>query len=75
MKLHITAFKDTGKFYLDNIVTYDTDIPIHRPEFKTFIQNNAPALPTGGFVLVQDEPENKTFHTHLFHVDRAGQLY
>lgn len=74
MKLRILAFKETGKLYLEHTVSHDEDIPMFRPEFKEFIQKNAPALPADGYIAVLDEPGNLTFHTCMFRVNPTGLL-
>lgn len=67
MKLMITVFKESGKFYANNEVESNQDIALFQPEFKDFIKNNLPAKIEDGFVIVQDMPnENQGFHIKLY---------
>lgn len=66
MKIKITVYKDTGKFYTSEEVEHSEDIPSWEDEFKDFIIKNLPAKYTDGYVVVEDIGDNETFHNSLY---------
>lgn len=54
MKFRVTVFKDTGKFYAEDIVECET-VPVYREEFKKVLKKNLPADIGEGFVVINDE--------------------
>lgn len=71
MKLNITVFKPTGKYYTDDVAELPGKNPVlHTKEFLDFVRDNLPARLTGGFVLVQNaNPNSNSFYTHLYRYD------
>lgn len=70
-KLHVTAYKDTGKFYTSEDIECPDDIPLH--DTKAIAELVAAKLPLleNGFIHIQDNPGGAGFHDHLF---RANEL-
>lgn len=77
MELRITVYKNSGKFYTDEVVKNDKDIYLWKEEFKDFIRANIPARVSGGYVVVEDLNDNQSFHNVLYKYDELmgrGQL-
>ena len=75
MKVVITAYKDTGKFYEDAIVDMPKDICLHHTErIASIVVQHVPML-TGGYVHIRltDEEAAKpgaNFFNRLFPVSQ-----
>ena len=74
MKVVMTAYKDTGKFYEDAIVDMPDDIYLHHTKrIAHIVARHVPML-TGGYVHIRltDEEAAKpgaNFFNHLFPVE------
>lgn len=66
MEIEITVFKNSGKYYTNDIVKSDTDIWLFKDEFKQFVKDNLPAKISEGFVTVRDTKDNQSFHIALY---------
>jgi len=69
MKIKITVFKPSGKYYTHEIIEHKEDIFLFKDEFKQLIRDNLPANLGNGYVLVQDaedEDDGQTFHIALY---------
>lgn len=71
MKLDITVFKPTGKYYTSCTAELPGKDPVlHTQEFLDFVRENLPARFTDGLVLVQNaDPGSDKFYTHLYRYD------
>lgn len=69
MKIKITVYKASGKYYTEEIVENNTDILLFENKFKQFIKDNLPARVNGGYVVVEDVGENQSFHKALYKYD------
>jgi len=69
MHISIQVYKDTGKFYTNCEVTHPEDIPLWSDRFRKFIRDHLPAQYSGGFVVVNDMPDEKGFHCALYRID------
>lgn len=66
MKLRITVYKESGKYYTHEDVECEKDIPSWGKEFKSFIRENLPAKLSEGYVVVEDRSDNQSFHQALY---------
>lgn len=69
MRIKITVFRQTGKYYTSCIVGGDRDIPLFEEEFTQFVTENLPADLGEGYVLVQDAEDadsSQSFHIRLY---------
>lgn len=66
MEIEITVFKNSGKYYTNDIVKSDTDIWLFKDEFIQFVKDNLPAKIGEGFVTVRDTRDNQSFHIALY---------
>lgn len=69
MKIKITVYKSTGKFYNSEIVEHKEDIPVWRVDYKEFIVKNLPAKLSDGYVVVEDVGDNQSFHNALYKME------
>lgn len=65
MKLTVTAYKSTGKFYDSADIECSENIELFDDRFKELIRSAVPCL-QDGFVVVTDKPDGEGFHNHLF---------
>lgn len=73
MKIKLTVFKSTGKFYEETVVEMDGDPGLHSKEFVDFVNRSLPARPQDGMVITQnDDPASYRFYTHLFRITDTG---
>lgn len=70
MKIEITVYKESGKWYTSDIVESATDIPLWKDEFKQFIKDNNPADIGKGFIATRNVEDG--FHSFLW---RYEDLY
>lgn len=69
MRLEITIYKDTGKWYTDCIAEHQEDIPLWKDDFLIFIAENMPTSSVDGYVVVRDMPDGcneQSSHNVLF---------
>lgn len=66
MKIKITMYKSSGKYYTEEIVENDKDILLFEKEFKEFVKKNLPATLENGYVTVEDVDLNQSFHECLY---------
>lgn len=73
MKIRITVYKTSGKYYTHEDVEQEEDILLFKEEFKQFIRDNIPANLGSGFIVVDDvdEIENQSFHNVLYRYDEV----
>lgn len=71
MKIEITVFKNSGKYYTSEIAKSDNDIPIYDDNFKKFIRDNIPANLGSGFIMTNDVENNQSFHIALWRYDEV----
>lgn len=63
MKLKITVYKESGKYYTDDTVENDKNIQLFDTQkFRKFIADNLPARIGEGFITVEDIDGNESFH-------------
>lgn len=75
MKIKITVYKESGKFYASDIVENDEPIFIYEDEFKQFIFYNLPAIVDDGYVTVTNIDENDSnFYEVLYTMERLKSL-
>ena len=70
MKIEITVYKESGKWYISEIIEIDNNIPMWDEEFKQFIKDNNPANIGEGFITTKDIGDG--FHNALW---RYNELY
>lgn len=66
MKIKITIYKESGKYYTDEIVENKKDIFAWEEEFRDFVRNNIPAKLNQGYITVEDVNDNQSFHQILY---------
>lgn len=66
MKIKITVYKASGKYYTDEIVENIEDIPMFKLEFNKFVRDNIPAKIGEGYIVVEDMSDNQSFHQGLY---------
>ena len=66
MKIKITVYKASGKYYTDETVESDVDIPMFKDDFKKFIRENIPARIGEGYITVEDVCDDQSFHQVLY---------
>ena len=67
MKIKITVFESSGKYYTESIIECLDDIPMWETKFEEFIKENNPANIGEGFILTEDLcDQNQYFHTALW---------
>lgn len=66
MKIRITVYKDSGKYYTDGIAESEKDIWMWEDKFMEFVKNNLPARIGEGFVVVEDVLDDQSFHQALY---------
>lgn len=64
MKIEITVYKNSGKWYTSEIVENDVDIPMWDEKFKEFIRDNNPADLGNGFIATRTIGDG--FHNALW---------
>lgn len=70
MEIDIVVYKESGKYYSNNVVVSEVDIPLYSDDFIPFVVKNLPARVEGGFVVVRDaNDDNGTFHEALYRMD------
>lgn len=70
MKLHITIYKSTGKYYTDTVVECSENIPLWDDRFRAFIKKHLPvSQSSGGYIVVQDVAGESGFHNCLLTYD------
>lgn len=52
MKIQITVYKSTGKYYASEIVEHEKDIPMWEDEYIKLVRKNLPATLSDGYVVV-----------------------
>ncbi|MDW7668057.1 MAG: hypothetical protein SCJ93_04475 [Bacillota bacterium] len=66
MKIRITSYKPSGKYYTEEIVEKDEDMYLFEDRFKRLVANNMYTCP-GGFVTVEDvDYPSQSFHGALY---------
>lgn len=68
MKLEITVYKPSGKFY-SSCEVESPDIPYFKDEFVEFIRENLPAKYAGGYVVIRDLEDGDGFHNCLIKME------
>ena len=68
MKLEITVYKPTGKFY-SSCEVESPDIPYFKDEFVEFVRENLPAKYAGGYVVIRDLEDGYGFHNCLIKME------
>lgn len=66
VKIKIAIYKQSGKFYTDDVVESKKDIPMWEEGFKEFIRNNLPVNIGEGYIIVEDAEDNTSFHNALY---------
>lgn len=70
MKIEITVYKESGKWYTSEIVDVDENISMYQEDFKQFIRDNNPANIGEGFITTKDLGDG--FHDALW---KYNELY
>lgn len=65
-KIRITMYKDSGKYYTDEVVTSEKNMFEWSDEFKRFVVDNLPATLSEGYIVVEDMPDGHGFHNVLY---------
>lgn len=67
MRIKITVFKKSGKYYTEEVVESDKELRLFENEFQVFVYENLPALITDGYVVVNnDDCEDDNFYESLY---------
>lgn len=66
IKLKINSYKSSGKWYGEQIIELEKDIPIWDDKFKKMLTNNISCACYDGFIVVDDMEDNQTFHKVLY---------
>ena len=67
MKIEITVYKETGKYYTSTIVENETPIMLFEEDFKKFVAENLPAIISDGFVVTRNaDPDSQEFYERLY---------
>lgn len=68
-KLIATAYKPSGKFYAEEHISHNEDIPLYDVKsIARLLYNKIPFL-EDGYIHIQDEEGGEGFHNHLFTVE------
>ena len=74
-KLAITAYKNNGKFYGEEIIETHGDIELYEEQaMAELIAKSGVPLLTDGFIVVDDLPGGTGFHKHLYKVNELIDL-
>lgn len=65
MQLIVDIYKNTGKWYTTVIINHDKEIQMYEDNYMNFLKNSF-KIPDGGYVVVRDSKENKSFHQRLY---------
>lgn len=65
MRLIVDVYKNTGKWYTTIIINTDDEILMYENGYKDFLKQNF-TVPEGGYAVVRDDNDNKTFHQRLY---------
>lgn len=68
MKLEITVYKPSGKFY-SSCEVESPDIFYCEDEFVKFVRENLPARYAGGYVVIRDLEDGDVFHNCLIKME------
>lgn len=66
MELKITIYKESGKYYTDEIINHEKDLQPWSEEYREFLRNNLPATCSEGYIVVEDASEEQSFHNALY---------
>lgn len=69
--LHITIdiYKETGKWYTQEVVAHPIDLKLWTEEFRQFIRSHITGQYSGGYVVIHDLPDGEGFHNALIKFD------
>lgn len=65
MKVKITIYKQTGKFYTDTVAILP-NVEMWDPKFITGVYDSLPAHIPNSYITVEDLPETPGFHQVLY---------
>lgn len=66
MKLLLSVYKDTGKYYTSNVIETDIDVIKQDAEYMQLIRDNCPAKLTDGYMIVKNEDDDGQFVDRLY---------
>lgn len=67
MKINITMFKSSGKFYADQTAESKESFKMYEDDFLKFIYDNLPASLSNGYVVVSNaDPDSQEFFEGLY---------
>lgn len=65
MRLIVDVYKNTGKWYTTIIINTDDEILMYEKGYDDFLKQNI-KVPEGGYAVIRDDNDNRTFHQHLY---------
>lgn len=66
MELKITIYKESGKYYTDEVIKHKKDLQPWSEEYREFLKSNLPATCNDGYIVVEDASEEQSFHNALY---------